>query len=69
MFDAFCARQSMPAPDLACPALLQSLADAVARARAYKAPRDFGRTPPRTLDLTGAQTHRRLPVHGVSAAA
>jgi hypothetical protein len=41
----------------------------MARARAYKTPRDFGRTPPRTLDLTGAQTHRRLPVHGVSAAA
>jgi hypothetical protein len=33
----------------------------VARARAYKAPRDFGRTPPRTLDLTGARNHRRLP--------
>jgi hypothetical protein len=33
----------------------------MARARAYKAPRG--------LDLTGAQTHRRLPVHGVSAAA
>jgi hypothetical protein len=41
----------------------------MARARAYKAPRDLNRTPPRTLDLTGAQTHRRLPVHGVSAAA
>jgi hypothetical protein len=37
--------------------------------RAYKAPRDFDRTPPHALDLTGAQTHRRLPVHGVSAAA
>jgi hypothetical protein len=41
----------------------------MARARAYKAPRDFDRTPPHALDLTGAQTHRRLPVHGVSAAA
>jgi hypothetical protein len=40
----------------------------MAHARAYKAPRDLNRTPPRTLDLTGAQTHRRLPVHGVSAA-
>jgi hypothetical protein len=41
----------------------------MARARAYKAPRDFYRTPPHALDLTGAQNHRRLPVHGVSAAA
>jgi hypothetical protein len=40
----------------------------MARARAYKAPRDLNSTPPRTLDLTGAQTHRRLPVHGVSVA-
>jgi hypothetical protein len=69
VFDAFCARQSTPAPDLACPSSRQSPAGAVARARAYKTPRDFGRTPPRTLDLTRAQTHRRLPVHGVSAAA
>ena len=45
----------------ACPASRQSPASAVARARAYKAPRDFGRTPPRTLDLTGARNHRRLP--------
>jgi hypothetical protein len=41
----------------------------MARARAYKSPRDFDRTPPHALDLTGAQTRRRLPVHGVSAAA
>jgi hypothetical protein len=67
VFDAFCTRQNTPAPDLACTASRQSPAGVVARA--YKAPRDFGRTPPRTLDLTGAQTHRRLPVHGVSAAA
>jgi hypothetical protein len=32
-----------------------------ARARAYKAPSDVDRTPPRTLDLTGARNHRRLP--------
>jgi hypothetical protein len=38
-------------------------------ARAYKAPRDFDRTPPHALDLTGAQNHRCLPVHGVPAAA
>jgi hypothetical protein len=73
VFDAFCARQSTLAPDLACPASRQSpagaVASAVARTCAYKAPRDFGRTPPRTLDLTRAQTHRRLLVHGVSAAA
>jgi hypothetical protein len=47
----------------------QSQAGAMARARAYKAPRDLDRTPPHALDLAGAQTHRRLPVHGVSAAA
>jgi hypothetical protein len=41
----------------------------MARARAYKAPRDLDRTSPHALDLTGAQTHRRLPVHSVSAAA
>jgi hypothetical protein len=41
----------------------------MAHARAYKAPRDFDRTPPHALDLTGAQNHRRLPVHGVPAAA
>ena len=41
----------------------------MARARAYKAPRDFNCTPPHALDLTGAQTHRRLPVHGVSTVA
>jgi hypothetical protein len=32
-----------------------------ARARAYKAPLDVDRTPPRMLDLTGARDHRRLP--------
>jgi hypothetical protein len=41
----------------------------MARARAYKAPMDFDRTPPHALDLTGAQTRLRLPVHGMSAAA
>jgi hypothetical protein len=45
----------------ACPASRQSQAGAVARARAYKAPRDFDRTPPRTLDLTGARNHWRFP--------
>jgi hypothetical protein len=69
VFDAFCARQSTLAPDLACPASHQSPASAVARARAYKSPRDLNRTTPHALDLTGAQNHRRLPVHGVFAAA
>jgi hypothetical protein len=32
-----------------------------ARARAYKSPSGVDRTPPRTLDLTGARNHRRLP--------
>jgi hypothetical protein len=32
-----------------------------ARARAYKVPLGVDRTPPRTLDLTGARNHRRLP--------
>jgi hypothetical protein len=40
----------------------------MARARAYITPSDLNRTIPRTLNLTGAQTHRRSPVHGVSAA-
>jgi hypothetical protein len=52
----------------ACPASCQSQAGAVARARAYKAPRDFDRTPPHTLDLTGAETTGVCPVHGVPAA-
>jgi hypothetical protein len=69
LFDAFCTRQSTPSPDLACPASRQRPAGAMAHARAYKTPRDFDRTPPHTLDLTGAQTHLCLPVHDVSAAA
>jgi hypothetical protein len=68
MFDAFCVRQSTPAPDLACPASRQRPADAMARACAYKMPSDLNRTLLRMLNLTGAQTHRRLPVHSVSAA-
>jgi hypothetical protein len=31
------------------------------RARAYKSPSGVDRTPPRTLDLTRARNHRRLP--------
>jgi hypothetical protein len=43
----------------ACPASRQGRAGAVARA--YKAPRDFDRTPPHALDLTGARNPWRLP--------
>jgi hypothetical protein len=57
-----------PTPTPACPASRQSRAGAVVRARAYKAPRDFDRTPPRALDLTGAPDHRRCPAHGVPPA-
>jgi hypothetical protein len=53
--------RARPTHALACPSSRQSQAGAVARARAYKAARDFDRTPPRTLDLTGARNHRRLP--------
>jgi hypothetical protein len=69
MFDALWARQSTPEARPACPASRQSPAGAMALARAYKAPRDFDRTPPHALHLTGAQNHRRLPLHGVPAAA
>jgi hypothetical protein len=67
VFDALWARQSTPARAPACPASRQSQARAMARA--YKAPRDLDRTSPHALDLTGVQNHRRLPVHGESAAA
>jgi hypothetical protein len=69
VFDALWTRQSTPDARPACPASCQRPASAMARARAYKAPRGLDRTPLHALDLTGAQTHRRLPVHGVSAAA
>jgi hypothetical protein len=60
--------RARPTPAPACPASRQSRASAIARARAYKAPRDFNRTPPRALDLTGAPDHRHCPAHGVPAA-
>jgi hypothetical protein len=69
VFDALWARQSTPDARPACPASRQRPAGAMACARTYKAPRDLDRTPPHALDLTGAQTHWRLPVHGVPAAA
>jgi hypothetical protein len=69
VFDALWARQSTPDARPACPTSRQSPAGTMARAHAYKAPRDFNRTPPHVLDLTGAQNHRCLPVHSVSATA
>jgi hypothetical protein len=60
--------RARPTPAPVCPVSRQSRAGAVARARAYKATRDFDRTPPRALDLTGATDHRRCPAHGVTAA-
>jgi hypothetical protein len=61
VFDAFLARQSTPAPDPACPAPRQAVPASPARARAYKSPSGVDCTPLRTLDLTGAQNHWRLP--------
>jgi hypothetical protein len=43
------------------PRAAPSQARATARARAYKASQGFNRTPSLTLDLAGAQDHRRLP--------
>jgi hypothetical protein len=48
------ARPARPAPR-------QAVRASPARARAYKSPSGVDRTPPRTLDLTGARNHRRLP--------
>jgi hypothetical protein len=61
VFDALCARQSTPAPYPARPAPRQAALASPARARAYKSPSGVDRTPPRTLDLTGARNHWRLP--------
>jgi hypothetical protein len=61
VFDVLCARQSTPAPDPARPTPRQAASVSPARARAYKSPSGVDRTPLRTLDLTGARNHRRLP--------
>jgi hypothetical protein len=63
VFDALCA------PEHACarPASRQRPADAMARARAYKAHSGVDHTLPRTLKPHRSSAHRRLPVHGVSA--
>jgi hypothetical protein len=55
-----------PAPE--CPHVTPSQASAVARARAYKATRDFDRTLLQALDLNGAPDHRHCPAHGVPTA-
>ena len=60
--------RARPAPDPACPAPRRAVPVSPARARAYKAPSGVNRTPPRTLDLTGARNHRRCPANGVPAA-
>jgi hypothetical protein len=61
VFDALCARQSTPAPDPARPAPCQAAPASPPRARTYKSTSGVDRTPPCTLDLTGARNHRRLP--------
>jgi hypothetical protein len=48
--------------DPARPAPHQAVPASPARARTYKSPSGVDRTPPRTLDLTGARNHRRLPL-------
>jgi hypothetical protein len=56
-------RRALRAPEHA-PARLaprQAAPASPARARAYKSPSGIDRTPPRTLDLTGARNHWRLP--------
>jgi hypothetical protein len=60
--------RARPAPDPARPAPRRAVPVSPARARAYKAPKDFNLTPPHALDLTGALDHRRCPTHGVPAA-
>ena len=69
MFDALWARQSMPDARPACPVSRQRPADAMARARAYKALPDFDCTFPRTLKPHRSLARRRLPVRSESAAA
>jgi hypothetical protein len=53
--------RARPAPDPARPAPRRAVPVSPARARAYKASSSIDRTPPRTLDLTGARNHRCSP--------
>jgi hypothetical protein len=61
VYDKLWARQSTPAPDPVRPAPRRAVPVSPAHARAYKASLGVDRTPPRTLDLTGARNHRHLP--------
>jgi hypothetical protein len=63
-------RRALCAPEhaRARPALRQRPADAMARARAYKARSGVDYTLPRTLKPHRSSVHRRLPVRDVSAA-
>jgi hypothetical protein len=56
-------RRALRAPEhaRARPAPCQAALASPPRARAYKSPSSVDRTPPRTLDLTGARNHRCLP--------
>jgi hypothetical protein len=53
--------KARPAPDPARPAPRRATPVFPACARAYKASQGFDRTPPRTVNLTGARDHWRLP--------
>jgi hypothetical protein len=53
--------RARPALDPAHPTPRQAPPVSPARASAYKASQCFGRTPPRTLDLTRARDRRSLP--------
>jgi hypothetical protein len=63
-------RRALCAPEhaRARPASRQRPADAMARARAYKACSGVDHTLPRTLKPHRSSVHRRLPIRGVSAA-
>jgi hypothetical protein len=65
-----CVRRALCAPEhaRARPASRQRPADAMARARAYKARSGVDHTLPRTLKPHRSSAHRRLPIRGVSAA-
>jgi hypothetical protein len=53
--------RARPAPDPARPTPRQATPVSPARYRAYKAGQGFSRTPPHTVDLTGARDRRSLP--------
>jgi hypothetical protein len=53
--------RARPAPDPARPAPRRAMPVSPARTHAYKASQGVSRTPPRALDLSGAQDHRCVP--------